>query len=141
MNEFDNKVELLLKKVEEKKKAIKSAERPQWKTNLSFKWQGNETTNLQVVSDLEELVRMLAHIQGKKDTFDKAMSLVGLKLTYKYNGFSYEDWFSDIMTRINMVQITKTKKELALLEEKLMELQSPELKKTRALAEIEALLN
>lgn len=127
----DNMVLELLKKVEEKKKQIGSAERPQWVTNCSFRFDpaSNMATNIQVVRDLEILVDIHAHLTAKYNAYHKslvALNLTSTEVPFKYLGFSYGQWTEDIQTRINGLRIKAKKDELAKLEERVNALVSPE---------------
>lgn len=121
----------LLKKVEEKKQQIGNAERPSWITNCSFGFDPNTNAriNIQVVRDLEQLVDIHAFLSTKYESFQA--SLKDLKLTekevpFKYLGFTFEQWVSDIETRINGLRIKAKKDELTALEARVNALVSPE---------------
>lgn len=121
----------LLKKVEEKKKQIGNAERPQWETNCSFGYSPeiNTRINIQVVRDLEVLVEIHAFLTAKKTYHNNSLTM--LKLTekeapFKWMNFTYGQWVADIETRINGLRIKAKKDELAKLEERVNALVSPE---------------
>jgi hypothetical protein len=127
----DNMVLELLKKVEEKKKQIGSAERPSWNTNCAFGYtpDTNARINIQTVRDLETMVDIHAFLTTKYETFKN--SLVALKLTekevpFKWLNFTYDQWVSDLETRINGLRIKAKKDELSVLESRVNALVSPE---------------
>lgn len=130
----DNKTDLmvleLLKKVEEKKKQIGSAERPSWNTNCSFRYDpnSNASVNIQVVRDLETLVEIHAFLTSKKNAFDLSVTILKLdgEVTFKWLGFTFGQWMRDIETRINGLRIKAKKDELATLEARVNALVSPE---------------
>ena len=95
---------------------------------------------MQVVADVEELVLILGFLIEKKQAFEKANSLLGTDLEFKWMSFTFEDWKNDVQTRINKVQISKKKKELEALETRLDKLISPDLKAQMELDEISKLL-
>jgi hypothetical protein len=142
-NQTDKKVQEFFKVVQQKKTEIAKAEKPDWKTNCSFSYNKDSGSriNLQVVADVEELVMMLAFLIDKNQSFDKAQSFLGTDLEFKWMGFTFNEWKSDIQTRINKVQISKKKKELEALESRLDKLISPELKAQMELDEISKLLS
>lgn len=138
----DERIQALLKKVEEKKAKIKKGERPSWKTNCSFRWRNGDTTNLQVVADAAQLTSILAEVILERDAFTKAAEVLGTPSdSFLFRNFSYEDWESDIKTRLETLNLTRSRNELKFLEDKLNTLMSPELKAQRELEEIEKLLN
>jgi len=121
----------LLQKVEDKKKQIGNAERPSWVTTCSFGFDpsSNSRINIQVIRDVEQLVEIHAFLTGKIAAFRQ--SLAALKLTekevpFKWMNFTYEQWVSDIQTRLNGLRIKNKKDELAKLEERVNALVSPE---------------
>lgn len=142
-NQTDKKVQEFFKVVQQKKAEIAKAEKPDWKTNCSFSYNKDSGSriNLQVVVDVEELVLILAFLIEKNQAFDKANALLGTDLEFKWMNFTFEDWKSDIQTRINKVQISKKRKELEALESRLDKLISPELKAQMELDEISKLLS
>lgn len=130
MASVDEKVQSLFKIVQTKKKEIEKLEKPKWLTNCSFSYSEDspQRMNLQVVSDIDTLVKMYAFIAEKQTFYMEAINRLGLDLTPKWMGFPMNDWRDDISTRINKVQIKKKKDELESLEKRLDSLISPELK-------------
>jgi hypothetical protein len=121
----------LLKKVEEKKQQIGNAERPSWITNCSFGFDpaSNFRLNIQVIRELCQLVEIHAFLTNRYYT--QIESLKDLKLTetevpFLWLGFTYEQWVSDIETRINQIRIKTKKDELSKLEARVNALISPE---------------
>lgn len=142
-NETDKVVQELFKVVQDKKAAIAKAEKPNWLTNCAFRYNkdSSASTNIQVCSDVEELVHMLGFLCEKRSGFNTAQTILGTKCEFKWFGFSFDDWASDIKTRIDKIQISIKKKELELLEARLDKLISPELKAKMELDEIQKLLS
>ncbi len=138
----DKQVQELFKIVQEKKSAIVKAEKPNWQTNCSFGYDKNASArlNIQVLSDIDELVEILAFLLRRKEYHEKASVLLGATSEFKYLGFTCEQWKSDIQTRIDKIQISKKKQELEQLESRLNSLISPELKAEMELAEITKML-
>src|SRR6478736_182514 len=127
----DQKILDLIAVAKKKKESIAKAEKPNWKTNCSFafSFEGNvQRYNLQVLMDVNTLVLMLAFLQTMCENFDKANNVLGLTESFKWHGFTYEDWKSDIETRITKLQLKKEKDALELIESRLSKLISPELR-------------
>lgn len=121
----------LLAKVEEKKKQIGNAERPSWNTNCSFGFDpnNNDRINIQVVRDLEVLVGIHAFLSHRYESYLNSLKSLGItekEAPFKYLGFSYENWASDIHTRLNGLRIKAKRDELASLEARVNGLVSPE---------------
>lgn len=131
MAETDKLVQELWDKVQQKKAEITKAERPSWKTNCSFGFTEDtaQRINLQVTANVKDLVKILAFLIDRKQSFDLASSTLGVKVKFEWLGYSFEDWKSDLMTRATKIEISKKKSELETLESRLNALISPELKR------------
>lgn len=142
MNETDKKVRALYDVVQQKKNEIQSAERPNWVTNCNFNYDPKATgvntqSNIQTVTDANELVRALGFLKVQKGAFEEAAKELGkAKAKFTWGGYEYDDWKADFLTRINKIELATKKKELAALEARLDSILSPELK---AQFEIEAI--
>lgn len=141
-NTQDEAVQKLFAIVQQKKAEIAKAEKPNWETNCSFSYypDSGARINLQVVTDISELSRMLGFLIQLKENHDKAIIKIGYRADFRWLGFTYEQWESDIITRANKIQISEKKKELNNLEERLDKLISPELKAKMELEAITKLL-
>ena len=130
----------LLAKVEDKKRQIGNAERPQWVTNCSFGYslESNSRVNLQIVTDIEVLVDRYAFLSAKWEAFNCARVALGLPDTVRltYMGYRYDQWTDDIKTRIASLQIKSRREELAKLEARVNALVSPEQRRAIELAKL-----
>lgn len=126
--EKDKIVDELLKVIKEKKQAITKAEKPNWITNCAFRFSKEFSTsvNLQVVSDIDDLISILALLYEKESAYDKAKEFLGVDGEFKWFGYSVSEWASDIKTRVDKIQIIDKKKELEKLESRLDKLISKE---------------
>lgn len=139
---MDKAVQQLFEVVQKKKAEIAKAEKPNWLTNCSFRYnkESSNSTNIQVCSDVNELITILGFLIGKQNEFNLAKEVLGVTNTFNWVGFTLEEWTNDIRTRIDKIQITNKKKELEQLELRLDKLISPELKASMELDEIKKLL-
>lgn len=138
--EADKRVLDLIDLAKKKKEAIAKAEKPNWKTNCSFSKDeyGSNRINLQATTDISVLVGILGFLTLTHAAFLQAAILLGVPdQEFLWMGFSYEDWKSDIETRVTKLHITKEKKNLELIEDRLGKLISPELRKELELQELE----
>lgn len=140
-NNTDEIVLQLLAKVEEKKKQIGNAERPSWITNCSFGFDPNTNNriNIQVVTDLATLVEIYAFVNAKYSFYLASLLELGIsekEAPFKYLGFTYNNWVSDIQTRINGLRIKSKRDELAKLEDRVNALVSPEQRRQIELAKL-----
>lgn len=141
-NATDAKVQLLIQEVAKRKEEIKKAEKPNWITNCSFRYDEGraEGFNIQTITDTDKFVHALAFLKTRAGAYDEAAAELGLKGEFKWLGYTLEDWTTDFKTRVDKVNITKKKKELELLESRLDKLISPELKAQMELEEITKML-
>jgi hypothetical protein len=141
-NNTDKIVQDLIKVIQNKKSAIAKAEKPNWLTNCSFRYDKGSASviNLQVCSDVVELTEILAFLYQKQESQKMANEMLGLTTPFKWLGYTFDEWFSDIKTRLDKIQIVTKRKELEVLENRLDKLISPELKAQLELAEIQKLL-
>lgn len=136
----DKRVKELFDQVRKDKAAIGKAEKPNWRTNLTFGYSpnsANDRINIQVETDLRKLTDILAFLTARRNSYIEAAEMLGTPKAFKWMGFSVKEWGEDILTRVNMIQLTKKKQELATLEARLNNLLSPELKQQMELDAIE----
>lgn len=129
---LDQKVRELYDIIQSKKAQIAKMERPSYKTNLSYvinECVDNVRINLQVVNDVNVLVKLLAQMNILRVEYENLCFDLGLKSDFKYCDFSYDDWKHDITSMINKINIKKEKDDLATKEAKLNTLISPEEKR------------
>lgn len=141
MNEKDKEVIELINIAKQKREKIEAGKsRVDWKTNCSFKFDADDKghLNLRTVSSLETLVHICAFLLERKETFERAAKLLDIKADLKWMGFSFEDWISDVKSRVNKVQLEKNKADLEKLESRLDKLVSKELRDKMELDAIKA---
>jgi hypothetical protein len=139
-NTTDKKTLDLIKEVKKRKDEIANAEKPNWKTNCSFSYDGSsKTTNIHVESNVSNLVSIVAFLMRKQEDYDAAVKLLSVEAPeFKWNGFSVGDWTEDIKTRIDKIQIVAKRQKLEALESRLNKIISPELRAQLELEAIEA---
>lgn len=132
----------LLQKVEDKKKQIGSAERPAWVTNCSFGFDpsnNNSRTNIQTVRTIEELIEIYGFLRAKLEANVSAAKELGVSYKekdFKHQGFSFEQWETDIKMAASRLQIKVKRDELAQLEARVNALVSPEQRRQIELAQL-----
>ena len=141
-NERDEIVKGLFNIIQEKKAAIAKAEKPTWETNCAFRYgkESSVSTNIHVCGSVEELLEMLTFLVTRKDAYDTAQKLLGTSIKFKWFGYTFGEWLSDIKTRLDKIEISNKKKELEELEARLDKLVSKEMREALELEEIKKLL-
>lgn len=143
MNTADKQVQALFDIVQQKKVDIVKAEKPNWETNCAFRSDINSSAsqNIQILTKIEDLVAILAFLLEKEAFYQEANDQLGTKLKFEWQGFTLEEWRADLTTRIKKLEISKTKKELEGLEQRLNALISPEVRRQMEIDAITAELN
>lgn len=130
--ERDKKVQAPIKVVEQKKAAIAEAnKKPHWETNCSFSSENLSSSNrfnIQTVSNPEILANALAFLIKEKAAMEEANTRLGLAYSFKWLGYTIEQWEADFKTRINKIQLTKNQADLEETEIALNKLVSKEMK-------------
>ena len=144
----DDVVLQLMGEISKRKAAIKAAERTAWRTNCMFAFSGDSKSssviNLNVVADAGQLLQMAAALSTQYAAYNRVIATAGQELgvevetppTFKWCGYTYEDWMKDIGSRLAKLQIASARQKLAALETRLNGIISPEL---RAKMELEAI--
>lgn len=141
MDEMDAKVQKLSAKIAAEKELIKKAKsKPSWNTNNVF-ISKTETTNLNIVKDVKEFVRILAELMVLRDSHQEAVSDLGLELKFEYQGFTYEQWFEDIQNHITRLTLKTREQKLSSMEKTLETLVSPEMRRKLELERLESEMN
>lgn len=137
--DVDQRVLDLIETVKQKKAVIQKAEKPSWKTNCSFGYNpdGSFRVNLQATMDVSILISILGFLIRSKASFDQAAQELNQDVSFSWQGFSFDEWKSDIETRVIKLSIKKEKDNLEKLENRLNGLISPELRRELELAELE----
>jgi hypothetical protein len=127
-----NEVMVMFKKIQELKLRVEKSEKPCWQTNRMFRYSDSSAhgaTDIGTVTDPRKLIEMLAFLKDRESSYNSAAAELGLESkTFKWLNFSVEEWKSDFSTRVEQLRVSETKKTLALAEQKLAAVLSPEMK-------------
>jgi hypothetical protein len=139
---IDKVVQDLIALAKKKKEEISKAERPNYKTNCSFRYNPEiaQNINIQVCADVEQLTSILGFLLMQETNYNEASNRLGIISKFKWGGFSLDEWESDLQLRVTKIQITKKKQELETIENRLDKLISPELRRQMELEEISKML-
>lgn len=126
-----------------KKAQISKINNATYLTNQSFKETPNSNSiNLNTVTEQSVIVEILAFLIQRDNNFNEAAKRLGVKkVEFKHQGYTLNEWETDLKTRLNKISISAEKKKLAELESRLAALESPEMKAQRELDEIMKALN
>ena len=138
--EIDLKIDELLKKVEEKRKEINSAEKPKWKTNLAFRYDDKDKLssilNIAVLTNERDLIDIVSFLKIREQSWNNASSFLGSNLKFEWLGFSVNDWCEDVKNRLTKIKMETKRKELADYEEKLNNLMSLDQRRRKEIEKI-----
>jgi hypothetical protein len=141
VDKIDDQINKLFEVVRKQREEVEAAEKEtkqSWKTKCSLvvPYSRDEViVNLQTAKE-EKVKTIVMGLLKHRDYALEAEQLLGLPQTNQYDGFSYEDWISDCKKRIAMLGIKAKKELLALTEQRLNAIVSPEQKRAMELAEI-----
>ena len=119
--------------VEKKKKALKAVNEPNV-TNMNFGFTESQSDRQNIsVQGIEWVARALAFLILMKECWEKSNEILGVKLEFKWLGYTYSEWEKDLVRRAGKINYATEKAKLDKMEERLNELLSPEAKKTAEL--------
>lgn len=135
-------IKALFNKLAAKKAEVANAEKPVYVTGGQFRYSesmGN-TVDIMTVRDPRKLVEVLAFLKDREKSFNEAKEELGVKVDFTWLGASVVDWTRDLKTRIGVLNLTATRKELAELEDRLNKIVPPEMRAQMELEAIQAAL-
>lgn len=137
----DEQIQKLQQLVEQKKAEIKKIEKPNWKTNQSYKHKNN-VYNILVIQDVDLIIEIVGSLLMEQDYNRRAKEMLGIidKKSAMKDGYSIDAWVDDFRLRLDKINIQTKRAQLEKIEKQLLELESPEIKERRQLEEIEKLL-
>ena len=134
MNNNDIKILELKNKIEDKRSNIKELKRFNPITNCILIFRG-ESYNLNV-QDKQQLINLLVELNSLYLSYKN----LDIEDEYLLNGFSLEDWISDIKQKIDIINIKAETKKLNDLETKLNKMLSQDKKTEMELNDIENMI-
>jgi len=141
MSKYDDKIKLLLEKIDTQKKSLGTKPSVSWKTNCLFRFDDKRSFNLNTVKDTSLLVEALAHLLDKMAMRDLAAQELDVDVPrFEWTGFQYKEWEADFKLKVKLLKWNNQQKKLEDLQSKLKSLVSKDTKTQMALDEIEALL-
>lgn len=142
MKPTDEIVAKLLKKVEDKEKAIPAKATGSWKTKCSYDI-GDGRINIQTCGDIHKLAELHGIITMAREGLRGAFAALGVSDICKIvvQGYAPDDWHADISRRVNNLSIDVRTKELKELKKQVDNLKSEELKTNMELDRLSKLLD
>lgn len=138
----DERVQLLFEALQTKKAEVANAERPQYITGGAFRYSESTGASIDIITERNEkkLVEILTFLLERSEKYVIAAKQLKVNVAFTWLGFTVEEWFTDLETRISSLQIAKKRTELKELEEKVNKVVSPELKLEMEMKALEATL-
>lgn len=143
MNELDNKIEKQLLIIENKKAELEKDQElidANWKTSGRFITFNGEDKRLKVM-EKDAIIALCSELIFKKESFDKAKSILEIEDEFMIDSFSYDDWIFDIKKRLATITKKSKLQELENLESRLKNIMSEDLKRSKEFDDISKLLN
>lgn len=137
----DELVLALFNTVQQKQRDIAASEKPQWATTCTVGTDPEsvkDRINIQTVMEPAKLADMLGFLLQRRDYFHKAEELLGVKIgTFKWMGYTVEQWTKDFKTRLAQISLTTKRAELKQLEGRLDKLITMDQRRELELAAIQ----
>ena len=133
----DQKIMTLWKKVQAAKKAVAKAEKPNWLTSGSFRFNADSmqgSFDVKSCTEPHKLVDAMAFLINREASHSEASEILGMKGEFKHLGFTRTEWENDLVTRAGQIDLQK-KKTLIAKGEAQLEALLPEEERKRLAAE------
>lgn len=142
MTTNDQKITLILNKIEEKKlelEKLKTVFQTEWKTNKHYSYFSDSGGTINLSSIFESnLINVMADLLFRSEYIEKANIALGIQNNEtKILGFTLDEWKHDIQKRLAYVTYQSEYKKLDVMKAEVEKLDSEENKTKRKLAEIE----
>jgi len=137
----DKRIREFLDKVEALKKEVDNKPRYTLETNGALVIDG-VVVNLNTIQNVDKIINALAALTMQKQTREAAAKELGIdEYEFKQDGYTYDQWVSDLKMRVGEVQRQAKKKHLEKLEKTLSQLVSEEERTAMELDKIADLLS
>jgi len=139
MSANDTKIKELLKKVEGMKEALGRRPKASLETNGVFKYDAHNHIHINVVGDLDTILKACAFLLLQEESIKKAEKLLGVNSGEKvvWDGYYVEDWITDFKTRASILDWQNKNNKLKATKDQLNQLISEDAKTELALEAIE----
>lgn len=133
--DLDEQVNLLFKNLDTKKKQIAES-----KKNISRKWVTNQTyrigTETFVLASASRAALDTIAIDLARQSFfiERGSEILGVPIEDKIQGFSREEWETDLRKRLAHLVISQQEKDLLSLETRINSVMSPEARRAKEIA-------
>jgi hypothetical protein len=121
----DEVVQKLISIVQEKKAEIEKINKPTWETNCVFIIDG-KTSNIRTISNVDKAVELFSYVVSANKIHNEASQMLNVESTFRFSGFTMEQWLNDFKNVTGMLTLNKMKAELAEDEARLDKLVSKE---------------
>lgn len=123
MTKHDDKIKVLLTKVEEQQSGLGTKPKASWNTNGIFKYKNGEFFNLNTVREAQPLVEALACLLEKESLNQQAAQRLGVAhKSFVWDGYPVSEWEADFKKRLDIIgwegrkaKLDETKKTLKSL--------------------------
>lgn len=140
----DERVLALFQSLRIEQAEIASAERPVFVTGGQFRYSANSpsgTIDITTERSILRLKEIWMFLKERSSHNEAANKFFRIDEPFKWQGFTVEEWESDLKTRANFIQLSDKKAKLKLLEERINAVVPAELRRKMELDAIEAELS
>jgi len=121
-----------------KKAEVASATKPMFITGGLFRYSEGMTnqTDITTVRDERKLVEIAAFLKERAKSYKESAVELGCDVAFTWLGFTQEEWFADLKTRVNVLQLSKRRSELIELETRLNKIVPQEMRDAMEMKEL-----
>jgi len=126
----------LWEQYETKKVEVAKANKPSYVTSGEFRYSEGSLANainITTVRDERKLVEIGSFLEGRAAPYKAVAEKLGCKVEFTWLGFTEEEWFTDLQTRVNSLQVAKRRAELQEFEARLNKVMPQEMRDRKEL--------
>lgn len=128
---------------EAKKAEVAKANKPSYVTSGQFRYSEGSLANavdITTVRDERKLVEIGSFLEGRTASYQGVAEKLGCKVEFSWLGFTEEEWFTDLQTRVNSLQIAKRRTELQEFEARLNKVMPQDMRDAKELESLASML-
>jgi hypothetical protein len=126
-----------------KKAEVEKALKPTYLTGGSFRFgEGTVSGGIDITTarDERKLVEIGAFLTERSNSYQAVAERLGCKVSFTWLGFTEDEWFTDLKTRVDSLQISKRRAELAEFETRLNKVMPQEMRDAKELESLAKML-
>jgi hypothetical protein len=139
---LDDKIMSQYKSLCALRKKLEKIEKPLWLTDGYFKFSNSPSSMMEIkkVSELE-VISMARFLVKESESHIKACEILNVKTNFKWFNYSFDEWVSDLKTRMSILKKSETISKINEAEKKLYKVLTPEQRRELESLDVFEILN